>query len=117
MMGRMDHLPAQVLVMPDHGDVDLLPVWSRGSAVGGALDQTELAISDQLTARLRAWNDAWADRHPEKSRRWAGLNRQEWLETGYRLARQLQAELPDVQVLVLDAKDREVPVLDIPNGQ
>jgi hypothetical protein len=68
-------------------------------------------------ARLRAWNDAWADRHPEKSRRWAGLNRQEWLETGYRLARQLQAELPDVQVLVLDAKDREVPVLDIPNGQ
>jgi hypothetical protein len=51
---------------------------------------------------------------PQKPRPWAGLNKSEWLQTGYRLARELQAELPDLQVLVRDAKDREVPVSEIP---
>jgi hypothetical protein len=104
-------LPTQLLVMAGHGLTDdQLPLWARGPQDAGPVRQQDLGLSDQLTARLREWGNAWADRPPEQPRPWAGLNKAEWLQTGYRLARQLQAELPDVQVLVLDARDREAPV-------
>lgn len=99
--------PERVLVMPEYG-VDL-PLWDRGPG-GPGTSPDELGLSDQLAARLRAWNAEWQNHPPEKPRPWSAKEQHQWRETGYRLARQLQAELTDVEVLILDDRGREVPI-------
>jgi hypothetical protein len=98
----------RVLVSPEFG-IDL-PLWNRSPEGFGVVDDVDVGISVQLAARLREWNARWEAHPPEQPRRWSAQDEYQWVETGYRLARQLQSELPDVEVLILDSKGREVPI-------
>ena len=95
--------------MPEHG-IGVLPLWDRSPGGGGALEADDVGISVQLAARLREWNTRWAAHSPEKQRSWSPQEQNDWLQTGYRLARQLQFELPDVEVLIADNRGREVAI-------
>jgi hypothetical protein len=101
--------PSRVLVMPEFG-IDLLPLWDRSPEGGGSLGEDDVGISVQLAARLRDWNARWADHPPEQPRRWSAEDEAQWVEIGHRLARQLQSELADIEVLILDRKGMEIPI-------
>jgi hypothetical protein len=98
--------------MPEFG-IDLLPLWDRSPQGFGAVDEVDVGISTQLATRLRDWNARWAAHPPERPRRWSAKDEHQWVETGHRLARQLQSELTDVEVLILDRKGMEVPIAEV----
>jgi hypothetical protein len=103
--------PTRILLMPSYG-IDVLPLWDHGPGVGGPLDQDDVGISDLLAGRLREWNERWLDHPPEHPPRWSALEENQWRETGYRLAWQLHAELTEVEILILDANNTEVPLTE-----
>ena len=84
--------------MPEY-TVDV-PVWhgpgSDGAGNVGAEELTGLGVSDALVERLRAWQQTW-EQAPS-----GPVERRLWLRSPgtMRLARQLQAELPDHRVFV-----------------
>ena len=87
-------------VMPEY-TVDM-PVWhgpgSDDSGNVGAEELTALGVSGSLVQRLRAWQESWDhDRNIEGS-----PPRESWPGSPLtvRLARQLQAELPDYRVFL-----------------
>ena len=98
--------------MPEYG-ADLLPLWDRSAEGGGGLHEDDIGISVGLATRLRGWNASWASHPPEKPRMWSAKEENEWVQTGYRLARQLQSELNDVEVLVMDSKGLEVSISEV----
>jgi hypothetical protein len=94
--------------MPEYG-VDL-PLWDRSPQGIGPLEAGDLGISDQLTAQLRTWHTQWESHPPQEPRRWSAKEQDHWLATMYRLAWRLQAELAEVEVLIMDDRGREVPI-------
>jgi hypothetical protein len=97
--------------MPEYG-TDLLPLWGRSPEGGGGLHEDDIGVSDHLAARLREWNARWAAHRPEESHMWSAKEESRWLETGYRLAWQLQSELTDIAVLIMDDTGAEVAISD-----
>lgn len=83
-----------LLVMAEYGVVD--PVWARPRGGGGPVSLSALDVSDQLVQRLRAWNETY-----ERS----ALIDDGWVRQGLALARELQQELPDVEVRYFHADD------------
>ena len=89
------HRPAALLVMAEHGVGD--PVWDRPRGSGEPVSLTELDVSDSLVQRLRAWNGTYERSAPVDG--WASSEAgAEWVRQGLALARELQQELPDVDV-------------------
>ena len=99
----------RVLVMAEYGVG--LPLWDRTPG-GGPLDQDDLGLSAELVTRLMEWNAVWVDHRPEEPRTWSSAQEYEWHQTGYRLAWQLQSELPEVEVLVRGERGQEVALAD-----
>ncbi len=100
--------PEALLVMAEYSVDD--PVWDRPRGRGGPVSLSELDVSDSLVQRLRAWNQAY-----ERSALTDGWASSEaypvWVQQGLALARELQQELPDVDVRYFHAGD------DRPVGQ
>lgn len=104
--------PTVVVVMAEYGGVFLWnrspgPACFRGSFV---LNPVELGASPELIERLAAWNDEWEEMaysnvgfaSPEVERA--------WVQRGWELARELQDQLPDIQVLYHHDPRGEWPV-------
>lgn len=99
--------PTIVEVMAEYGGTFL---WDRSPEPGPGptdyygpvgLDPGILDVSSDLADRLSAWNEEWesgaaADWDEEAD---DDADMQEWVQRGRELTRELQDELPDVQVL------------------
>ena len=101
--------PTRLLLMSET-EVDL-PIWDRSPTTTASLDPEELGISSGLAARLREWNQRWQF-DPERPQGWSRDQLERLRRTGLRLARQLQEELIDVEILVYD-RGREVPIREV----
>ncbi len=96
------HHPAALLVMAEHGVGD--PVWDRPRGGGEPVPLSGLGVSDSLVQRLRAWNGTYERSAPTDG--WADSGaRTAWVRHGLALARELQQELPDVDVRYSHAGD------------
>ncbi len=96
------HRPAALLVMAEHGVGD--PVWDRPRGGGEPVPLSGLGVSDSLVQRLRAWNGTYERSAPTDG--WADSEaRSAWVRHGLALARELQQELPDVDVRYSHAGD------------
>jgi hypothetical protein len=83
---------------------------------GGDLDLSRLGVSDRLRGELEAWHAEW-ERAASGQRAEHGDDPSTWEERGYELARQLQSELPDLDVQVWDeARSQPVSVPDRRDG-
>jgi hypothetical protein len=103
----------RILVMPEYG-MDV-PLWDRSDYPQSTAGEVA-GLSPQLVERLRAWNEQWLDAHdrPEKLiSRWSAAEAHAWTQLGYRLAWQLQAELPDVEILIADDSGNDAAIKDI----
>jgi hypothetical protein len=93
--GQADR-PAALLVMAEYSVGD--PVWDRPRGRGGPVSLSELDVSEALVRRLRAWNETY-ERSALTDDGWASSESYSaWVQQGLALARELQNELPDVDV-------------------
>ncbi len=97
------HRPEALLVMAEYSVGD--PVWDRPRGMGGPVSLRELDVSDSLVQRLREWNETF-ERSALSDDGWASSEDcSGWVQRGLALARELQQELPDVDVRYFHADD------------
>jgi hypothetical protein len=95
--------PEALLVMAEYGVED--PVWDRPRGGGGPVSLRELNVSSSLVQRLRAWNKTY-ERSALPDAGWASPEAYSaWAQQGLILARELQHELPDVNVRYFHTDD------------
>lgn len=92
--------PRAVVLMAEYGDVflweHLAPAeWHPGSR---NFLPSELGVTEGLAERLAAWNDEWQDLAYANVDP-AAPEVKAWADRGWALAQELQAALPDIEVL------------------
>jgi hypothetical protein len=92
--------PEALLVMAEYGVED--PVWDRPRGRGGPVSLSELGVSEPLVRRLRTWNETF-ERSAATADGWADAGA--WVQQGLALARELQQQLPDLDVRFYHADD------------
>lgn len=102
----------RILVMPEYGTD--LPLWDRSDYPQSTAREVA-GLSPQLVERLRAWNEQWLEAHKraEKPVRWSAAQAHAWTQLGYRLAWHLQAELPDVEILIEGGRGKDEAIRDL----
>ncbi|BBH71706.1 hypothetical protein ACTI_83910 [Actinoplanes sp. OR16] len=95
--------PVALRVMAEHVGED--PVWDSDPDHMGQVDLASLGVSEDLIARLNAWNDEFISTALTDFEFSSPDAEERWRRTGLELAYELQNQLPDVEISYFDDED------------